>query len=60
MTRNQKYEHRKKESGFVKVTIWVPVDVESDFKEMARRCCEEGDLYPVACRSKKTGQLRYL
>ena len=60
MTKNQRYEQRKKEGGLEKVTVWVPSSVAEDLKLMARHCEENRDLVPVACRSITTGRLSFV
>jgi hypothetical protein len=58
MSRNSKYEERKKQQGLAKVTLWLPKRTIADFKQMAEFCIENRDCFPYMARSEKTGQMR--
>ena len=59
-SRNAAYEQRRRDDRLVKITVWVPEDAESHFKELANHCVDHRDLYPVACRSMTTGRLSFI
>lgn len=40
-SRNAMYEDKKKAAGYAKITAWVPVHAQDDFKEMMAYICEE-------------------
>lgn len=41
-SRNSEYESRRRASGLVKVTLWVPAGSKADFEIAARRSCVTG------------------
>ncbi|WP_105188902.1 hypothetical protein [Pseudoalteromonas sp. T1lg48] len=57
MSRNSEYEARKRNMGFKKITVWVPVEAEDDFKLMAQFTCEHPDHTPMMVRNIKTGRM---
>lgn len=58
MSRNKRYEERKKAMGLKKVTLWVPVNSEIEFKQMAEFLCENPDHIPFMARSISTGRMK--
>jgi hypothetical protein len=58
LSRNQKYELQKRDSGLTKITIWVPQSSASDFKIMAQFCSENPEHIPFMCRNTQTGKLK--
>lgn len=57
-SRNNKYEQNKKDSGLVKITVWIPEDAQIEFKQMANYCCENRGHIPFQVRSLITGIMR--
>jgi len=55
-TRNARYEHKLRQQGLVKVTVWVPQESSADFKQMAVYCCEHKGHVPYGFRNIKTGR----
>lgn len=58
MTRNLAYEQRKRLQGLRKLTLWVPVESEIEFKSMADFLCSNRDHVPFMARSLVTGRLK--
>lgn len=58
MSRNSKYEAKKRAFGLTKVTLWVPIESEIEFKSMAEFLCLNRDHVPYMARSLKTGRLK--
>jgi len=56
-SRNNKYEQNKKDSGLVKITVWIPEDSQIEFKQMANYCCENRGHIPFQVRSLITGRM---
>lgn len=57
LSANDRYEQKKKNAGYKKITIWVPTESEDHFKEIANFCCENTDCYPAHVKSFKTGRI---
>ncbi|NAW64530.1 hypothetical protein [Photobacterium halotolerans] len=55
-SRNARYERKKTEQGLKKVTVWVPADVEAEFKLLADVCSENRRYVPNTVRDLKTGR----
>ena len=58
MSRNSEYEERQKSKGLKKITVWVPISSEIEFKLMAESCCEDRDYVPSMLRSITTGRMK--
>lgn len=58
MSRNARYEAKKRENGLTKCTLWIPEELISEFKQMAETCVEDRDVFPFMVRSKTTGRMR--
>jgi len=58
MSRNSAYEHRKRSQGLRKLTLWVPVESEIEFKSMADFLCHNRDHVPFMARSLVTGRMK--
>ncbi|ASI90969.1 MULTISPECIES: antitoxin MazE-like protein [Vibrio] len=56
MSRNKRYEARKRAQGLVKVTLWVPDSRESEFKMLADACCEFRHLTFNTLRDTQSGK----
>lgn len=58
MSRNSKYELKQRSKGLKKLTLWVPVDSEVEFKSMADFLCHNRDHVPFMARSVITGKMK--
>ena len=58
LTKNQRYELKMKKQGFKKTTVWIPVDAEIEFKQMAEFCRENSNHIPFMVRSLVTGRMK--
>ena len=58
MSRNRKYEDKQKALGLKKVTLWIPVACEVEFKQVANFCVENPDYYPFMARSRSNGRFK--
>lgn len=58
MSRNSAYEHRKRSKGLRKLTLWVPIESEIEFKSMADFLCLNRDYVPYMARSLVTGRMK--
>lgn len=56
MSRNAKYEAKKKASGLKKVTLWIPIERESEFQLLATACCEYRHLSFNTLRDTSSGK----
>lgn len=56
--RNKDYEDRKKAQGLKRVPIWIPIDCEAEFKQMAEFCCENREYVPFMVKSTITGKFK--
>ncbi|GLO63659.1 hypothetical protein MACH09_41670 [Vibrio sp. MACH09] len=56
MTRNARYEKAMKDKGLKKITLWVPVDRESDIKQAASVMCENETYTIGVLKDIETGQ----
>lgn len=56
MSRNKKYEAAQKAKGLKKVTVWIPVNRESEFKLLAEKCCEHRHLSFNTLRDIESGK----
>ncbi|MCF6455519.1 hypothetical protein [Pseudoalteromonas sp. MMG024] len=56
MNRNKRYEEKMKQKGLKKVTLWLPVNAEIEFKQMAEFCIENPYHVPYMAKSIKTGR----
>lgn len=57
-SRNAMYEQNMRDQGFAKITIWVPVKCQDEFKLMATICKDNPDLIPSTVRSLTTGRMK--
>ncbi|MCT8878656.1 hypothetical protein [Shewanella xiamenensis] len=58
MTRNSKYELKQRSNGLKKLTLWVPLESEIEFKQMADFLCSNRGYVPFMARSLLTGKMR--
>lgn len=58
MTRNSKYELKQRSNGLKKLTLWVPIESEIEFKSMADFLCHNRDFVPFMARSLTTGKMK--
>jgi len=58
LTRNQKYEKKRKDKGLKKATFWIPEKAEIEVKQMCEFLCENPNHIPYMARSLKTGRLK--
>ncbi|WED26429.1 hypothetical protein L3V77_15740 [Vibrio sp. DW001] len=56
MSRNKKYELAQHEKGLKKVTVWVPVEREPEFKMLASACCDHRNLTFNTLRDVQSGK----
>ena len=56
MSRNKRYEEKRKAQGLTKVTLWVPEVRESEFKMLAEACCQYRHLTFNTLRDTQSGQ----
>lgn len=56
MSRNSRYEARQKAQGLKKVTLWVPDNIESEFRQLAAACCENRNLSFNTLRDLRSGK----
>ncbi|MCW4446833.1 hypothetical protein OHV10_21570 [Vibrio splendidus] len=56
MSKNARYEQRKKEAGLQKKTLWIPSDRVSEFELLAKACCEHRHLSFNTLRDTVTGK----
>ncbi|NAX27207.1 hypothetical protein CAG64_17320 [Vibrio sp. V38_P2S17PM301] len=56
MSRNARYEQRKRAEGLIKVTLWVPEQRESEFKLLADACCRFRHLSFNTLRDTSSGK----
>ncbi len=56
MSRNSKYEAAQKEKGLKKVTLWIPIEREPEFKSLALACCEYRHFSFNSLRDTKSGK----
>lgn len=56
MSRNKRYEKRRRDEGLIKVTLWVSADRESEFKMLGEACCEYRHLSFNTLRDTVTGK----
>ncbi|MGF1747731.1 antitoxin MazE-like protein [Vibrio cionasavignyae] len=56
MSRNKRYEEKKRAQGLVKVTLWVPDSRESEFKMLAEACCRFRHLTFNTLRDTESGK----
>ncbi|ELL0570776.1 hypothetical protein [Vibrio fluvialis] len=57
MTRNAKYEQRMKDKGFKKITLWIPIDRESDLKHAVSMMCENKSLTVGVLKDTVNGRM---
>lgn len=57
MTRNQKYEAKKRAKGLIKKTFWIPEAAEIEVQQMVDFLIENPDHIPYMARSLKTGRM---
>ncbi len=55
-SRNARYEHQMIARGLKKVTVWVPANVEAEFKLLAGACCANRNYAPNTVRDQRTGR----
>jgi hypothetical protein len=58
LSRNGKYEQRRKDLGQVKLTLWIPETAEVELKQVANFCCENPEYIPFMVRSTRTGKMK--
>lgn len=58
MSRNARYEEKKRASGLVKKTLWVPAECLVEFEKMAKFCCDNREFVPFMAKSTVTGKFR--
>ncbi|WAX22040.1 hypothetical protein spd_00008 [Shewanella phage Dolos] len=58
MNRNSKYELKQRSNGLKKLTLWVPLESEVEFKQMADFLCANRDHVPFMARSLLNGKMR--
>ena len=58
LSRNARYEKKKKAQGLVKLTLWIPESAEVELKQIAEFCCENPEFIPFMVRSTITGKMR--
>ncbi|KZX00955.1 hypothetical protein JL49_09095 [Pseudoalteromonas luteoviolacea] len=58
MTRNQRYEKKRKDKGEIKVTLWIPADTEVEVKQMCEFLCENPNHVPFMARDLITGKMK--
>ena len=58
MNRNAKYELKQRSNGLKKLTLWVPLESEVEFKQMADFLCSNRDHVPFMARSLLNGKMR--
>jgi hypothetical protein len=56
MSRNARYEQRRRALGLVKVTLWIPNDREPEFKMLAEACCDYRHLSFNTLRDTTSGK----
>lgn len=56
MSRNKKYEEKLRGQGLKKVTVWVPLIREPEFKMLADACCEHRHLTFNTLRDEQSGK----
>ncbi len=56
MSRNKRYEAKKRDEGLTKVTLWVPLERESEFKLLADACCQYRHLSFNTLRDTQSGK----
>lgn len=57
VNRNREYEARMRDSGFKKVTLWIPSSMDSDFLEVAEICRRKPNLVLSMLRDTSTGRM---
>ncbi|TMO75320.1 hypothetical protein [Pseudoalteromonas aurantia] len=58
MSRNTKYEAKRKGKGQKKITVWVPEEAEVEVKQMCDFLCENTSYVPFMARSLVTGKMK--
>lgn len=56
MSRNSRYEAKQKAQGLKKVTLWIPAERESEFKQLADACCIHRHLTFNSLRDTQSGK----
>ncbi len=56
VSRNVRYEQKKTEAGLKKLTVWVPAEIEGEFKLLADTCCANRHLSFNTVRDLRTGR----
>ncbi|XDF77912.1 hypothetical protein AAFX60_001395 [Aliivibrio fischeri] len=56
MSRNSKYEAKKKAEGLKKVTVWIPSEREVEFQLLAAACCDYRHLSFDTLRDTLSGK----
>ncbi|AIU66874.1 hypothetical protein ABF162_07525 [Vibrio coralliilyticus] len=56
MTRNKRYEEKRKAEGLTKVTLWIPEVLEAEFKLLAEACCKHRHLSFNTLRDTQSGK----
>jgi hypothetical protein len=56
MNRNAQYEQRQREKGLSKVTLWIPSNLEAEFRLLSKACIENRDLSFNSLRDNTTGR----
>ncbi len=56
MSRNAKYEAKKKAEGLKKITLWIPTERGSEFQLLATACCDYRHLSFNTLRDTLSGK----
>jgi len=56
LSRNARYEVRQREKGLKKTTVWIPEELEAEFKQLADVCANHPNISFNTLRDKNTGR----
>lgn len=56
MSRNNRYEQRKRADGLKKITLWIPCEREAEFKQLAEACSQYRHLSFNTLRDTQSGK----
>lgn len=56
LSRNGRYEAKQRNKGLTKTTVWIPEELEAEFKQLALICSNDSNITFNVLRDKTTNR----